>query len=128
MNKREIYKCPDCDDVLEVIGTGKCDCGAPACCGKEMILKDEKTKEGAGEKHLPVVEDKGGSVLVKVGSVEHPMDADHWIQVIEVITKSGIVMRKELNPGEKPEALFPVPAAEVEQAREFCNKHGLWAV
>ncbi|HPI04097.1 MAG TPA: desulfoferrodoxin family protein, partial [Candidatus Goldiibacteriota bacterium] len=75
----------------------------------------------------PVIESSGDGVLVKIGSVPHPMDADHWIQFIEVISTDGFVTRKDLNPGDKPEVFFQIPAAKVSQVREFCNKHGLWA-
>jgi superoxide reductase len=122
--KMGIYKCMKCGNVVEVVVQG----GAPlVCCGEEMKLMDEKNKEGAGEKHVPVVEAAGKGILVKVGSVPHPMDADHWIQFIEVLTKDGLVLRRDLNPGGKPEAVFPVEQASVAAVREFCNKHGLWS-
>ena len=119
----QIYKCLKCGNVVEVVVTGG---GELVCCGDPMKLMDEKTKEGAAEKHLPVIEASGSSTLVKVGSVPHPMDADHWIQFIELLTKDGTALRKSLNPGEKPEALFNVPVSNTAAARGFCNKHGLW--
>jgi superoxide reductase len=123
--KNEVYKCLKCGNVIEVIAGGP---GELVCCGEAMKLMDEKNKEGAGEKHLPVIEEKDGGVVVKVGSVPHPMDADHWIQMIEVITKAGAVCKVLLNPGDKPEAFFKVAKSDVASAREFCNKHGLWKV
>jgi superoxide reductase len=121
--KMGIYKCLKCGNVVEVLIEG----GSPIiCCGEEMKLMDEKTKEGAGEKHLPVIEASGSGILVKIGSVPHPMEADHWIQFIEVITKDGYVLRKDLSPGNKPEAIFNVAIGNVAMARELCNKHGLW--
>lgn len=92
-----------------------------------MKLMDEKNKDGAGEKHVPVIEASGDGVLVKIGSVPHPMEADHWIQFIEVISTDGFVTRKDLNPGDKPEVFFQIPVAKISVVREFCNKHGLWA-
>ncbi|MCX7726351.1 MAG: desulfoferrodoxin [Chitinispirillaceae bacterium] len=121
--KREIYKCFKCGNVVEVLIAGD---GDLICCGEKMKLMDEKTKEGAGEKHLPIVEEKDGGILVKVGAVPHPMDPDHWIQLIEILRKDGKVGRKDLNPGDKPEAFFEVAKSEVSSVREFCNKHGLW--
>jgi len=121
--KMEIYKCFICGNVVEVLEEGK---GDLVCCGENMKLMDEKTKDGAGEKHLPVVEKTGKGVMVKVGEVPHPMEADHWIQLIEVITKDNFILRKDLNPGDKPEAEFDVDEANIIQVREFCNKHGLW--
>jgi len=121
--KLEIYKCVKCGNVVEVLVAGG---GTLVCCGEDMKLLDEKNKEGAGEKHLPVIEPKDNGVLIKVGSVPHPMDADHWIQFIEVIRKDGKVGRRDLNPGDKPEAFFSIKPGEITAVRELCSKHGLW--
>ncbi|MCX8093462.1 MAG: desulfoferrodoxin [Candidatus Goldbacteria bacterium] len=123
--KSEIYKCMVCGNVVEVNVNGV---GTLVCCGQDMKLMDEKTKDGAGEKHLPVVEEVADGILVKVGSVPHPMDPDHWIQFIEVFTKDGYILRKGLNPGNKPEAFFNVSKSNINIVREFCNKHGLWSI
>ena len=100
--------------------------GTLVCCGENMKLLDEKSKEGATEKHLPVVEDMGNSFKVKVGTVAHPMDAEHWIQFIEVITKDGAIIRRDLSPGQVAEVIFPMPISMLGTVRAECNKHGLW--
>jgi superoxide reductase len=123
-NKLEIFKCMKCGNVVEVMVGGD---GELVCCGEPMKLLSEKNKEGAGEKHLPVIEVTGGGVMVKVGSVPHPMEADHWIQFIEVIRKDGKLGRKNLNPGDKPEVFFAIKPEEIASVRELCNKHGLWS-
>jgi superoxide reductase len=123
--KSGIYKCMVCGNVVEVAVNGQ---GTLVCCGQDMKLMDEKTKDGAGEKHLPVVEEVSGGILVKVGSVPHPMEQDHWIQFIEIFTKNGYIIRKDLKHGNKPEAVFNVRKSEVDIVREFCNKHGLWSI
>ncbi|MCX7820569.1 MAG: desulfoferrodoxin [Brevinematales bacterium] len=122
--KLGIYKCAMCGNVVEVFIEGD---GELVCCGQPMTLMDERNKDGAGEKHLPVVEQTANGILVKVGSVPHPMEPDHWIQFIEVITEDNYVLRKELHPGDKPEAEFKVSQSQIKLVREFCNKHGLWA-
>jgi len=122
--KREIYKCMECGNVVEVLVPGG---GELVCCGAPMKLMSEKNREGAGEKHLPVVEAKNGGVVVKVGSVPHPMESDHWIQFIEVLRKDGKIGRMDLKPGDKPEAFFSMKPEEIVNVREFCNKHGLWS-
>ena len=61
---------------------------------------------------------------MKVGSVAHPMDPDHYIEWIELLA-DGKAYREFLKPGGPPEAVFPV-VAETASAREFCNVHGLW--
>lgn len=94
------------------------------CCGRPMTLLQGNTTDGAKEKHVPVVETVEGGYRVTVGSVEHPMQADHYIEWIELVTEGG-VLRKELQPGDNPEAVFQTADACV-CAREYCNLHGLW--
>lgn len=82
------------------------------------------TTDGAHEKHVPVIEQQGDHVTVKVGSVEHPMLEAHYIQWILLETATGF-QKKDLKPGEKPEAEFAV-TEPVLAAYEYCNLHGLW--
>lgn len=89
--------------------------------GEEII---PNTVEAAFEKHIPVIEHAGDSVTVKVGSVAHPMMDVHWIQWIVLETATGY-QKKELNPGEAPQAEFAVTEPVV-AAYEYCNLHGLW--
>ncbi len=117
---REIYRCAVCGNVVEVLNPG----ATLSCCGQPMTLLDGKTTDGAAEKHVPVVERMTGGYRVTVGSVEHPMVEGHYIQWIELLTPTE-VLRKELKPGDKPEAIFKTDATEV-AAREYCNLHGLW--
>ncbi|MEH2941399.1 desulfoferrodoxin family protein [Lachnospiraceae bacterium KK002] len=88
-------------------------------------LKANST-DAAGEKHVPVVEKKGDTIVVKVGELEHPMLEAHHIMWIYLETDRGGMLRK-LTPGEKPEAEFVLPAGEKPVAAyEYCNLHGLW--
>jgi len=73
---------------------------------------------------VPVIEQKGSTVTVKVGSVEHPMEEKHYIEFIEIMTDAKIY-RQYLKPGEKPAAIFSIEG-NVAGAREYCNLHGLW--
>ena len=57
------------------------------CCGEEMKPLTPNTSDGAGEKHVPVVQVDGQTVTVTVGSVEHPMLEAHYIQWILLETK-----------------------------------------
>lgn len=117
------YRCMKCGQILEA-AVSRCD--GISCCGESMKKLTANTTDGAMEKHVPVVEQKGNSVKVSVGSAEHPMEADHWIQFIEIETSKG-VMRKNLNPGEKPAAEFTLTDETFVKAYEYCNKHGLWS-
>ncbi len=117
----EIYRCEHCGNIVEVIKGG----GAPLfCCGEEMALLQEQTADSSTEKHVPVIEKVNGGVVVKVGSVPHPMLDAHSIQWIEVLT-GGEIHRSFLSPGGASEAFFPVGADKL-VAREYCNLHGLW--
>jgi len=117
----QVYKCEICGNIVEVLHGGK---GQLVCCGKPMVLMKEGTVDAAKEKHVPVVEKVEGGVKVKVGSVPHPMEEKHYIEWIEVLV-DGKVYRQYLNPGDAPEAFFPVEGKDV-SAREYCNLHGLW--
>jgi superoxide reductase len=117
----EVYKCDTCGNIVEVLVGGA---GELVCCGKPMVRLVENTVDAAKEKHVPVIEKVPGGVKVSVGSVAHPMEEKHYIMWIEIIA-DGKAYRQFLNPGDAPEAIFNVEAAEV-IAREYCNLHGLW--
>ncbi len=118
---KQVYKCEVCGNIVEVLHNGG---GILTCCGQAMKLIEENTVDAASEKHVPVIEEIDGGVVVKVGSVEHPMLPEHYIQWIEVHTEDKIY-RKHLKPGQKPEATFKLDEKFV-MAREYCNLHGLW--
>lgn len=92
---REIYRCTVCGNVVEVVNPG----AMLSCCGQPMKLMKEITTDAAKEKHVPVIEPIEGGYRVKVGSVEHPMLPEHYIQWIELLTPTD-VLRHELQPGE----------------------------
>ena len=117
----EVYKCEACGNIVEVLHGGG---GELVCCGQPMERLVENTVDAAKEKHVPVIEKIGGGVKVKVGDVAHPMEAEQYIEWIEVIT-DGKTDRQFLNPGEAPEAEFKGTPENV-TAREYCNLHGLW--
>jgi superoxide reductase len=119
--KLEVYKCEICGNMVEVVHAAA---GRLVCCGKPMTLMAENTTDAATEKHVPVVEKVDGGIKAMVGSVAHPMADDHFIEWIEVIS-DGKAYRHFLDPGQTPEALFPIEGDQV-TAREYCNLHGLW--
>lgn len=122
MTKRlQVYKCEICGNIVEVLHTGQ---GELVCCGKPMKLFKENTVDAALEKHVPIIEKVGGGFNIKVGSVPHPMQDDHYIEWIEIIA-DGRAYRQFLKPADPPEAYFPIDAKEI-TAREYCNIHGLW--
>jgi superoxide reductase len=117
----EVYKCETCGNIVEVLDGGP---GELVCCGQPMEHFVENTVDAAKEKHVPVIEKAGDSLKVKVGSVPHPMEKEHYIQWVEVIA-DGKAYREFLEPGGAPEAAFNVKADKI-TAREYCNLHGLW--
>ncbi len=117
----EVYRCNVCGNIIEVLHGGK---GTLVCCGQDMELLVPKTADEGKEKHVPVITQNGDEVVVRVGSVAHPMLDKHYIEWIEIIA-DGASCRKFLAPGEEPQASFRVQAKSV-QAREYCNIHGLW--
>jgi len=117
----QIYKCGVCGNIVEVLHAGA---GELVCCNEPMKLQKENTVDAAKEKHVPVIEKVEGGIKVKVGSVAHPMTPEHWIEWVQLLA-DGQAYRRFLNPGDKPEAVFPIKASKV-SAREYCNLHGLW--
>ncbi|MEA3429963.1 MAG: desulfoferrodoxin [Nanoarchaeota archaeon] len=119
----EIYKCNICGNIVEVHHAGP---GQLVCCNQPMELLEAKTKDEGMEKHVPVIEIEGNKVTVKVGSVPHPMEEDHHIDLIEILGGGKVIASAKLYPGWKPEAVFHLESTEGITAREICNKHGLW--
>lgn len=118
---KQIYKCNICGNIVEVLHAGA---GELVCCSQPMELLSEKTEDVGREKHVPTITKSEKGILVKVGTVAHPMEESHYIEWIEIVA-SGKYCRKFLKPGDQPEAFFEIVAEKVE-AREYCNLHGLW--
>lgn len=117
----QIYRCPVCGNIVEVVHPAG---GILVCCGQPMELITENSKDASLEKHVPFIRKIDGGYQVTIGSIEHPMIPEHYIEWIELITEDR-VMRKYLQPGEKPIAVFLTDAQKI-TAREYCNVHGLW--
>jgi len=121
--KNEIYKCKHCGNIVEAVHTGA---GELVCCGEPMQQATENTQEEvATEKHIPVVEKNGDVLKITIGSVEHPMDEDHYIEWIEVIS-GPTVHRRYLKPGDEPKTNFICRQGQF-TVRAHCNLHGLWS-
>jgi superoxide reductase len=120
-NKKEIYKCEICGNIVEVLHEGA---GTLVCCGQPMKLLKENSIDASLEKHVPVLKKVEEGVEISVGSIEHPMTEEHYIDWIEIQTSQGC-FRKQHNTGDKPQALFETNE-EIIQIRAYCNLHGLW--
>lgn len=119
--KQQVYQCSVCGNMVEVVHASG---GELVCCGQPMDLLTENTTDAAQEKHVPVVESVEGGIKVKVGSVAHPMEDEHYIEWIEA-EADGQVYRRYLAAGDVPEAVFPLQGDQI-AVRAFCNLHGLW--
>ena len=121
--EQKFYICKHCGNIIAKVK----DSGVPVvCCGEPMAEIVPGTTDAAVEKHVPEYTVENGKVFVKVGSVEHPMVDNHFIQFIALRTKSGCQIKK-LHPGEAPKACFALlEDDEVVAVYEYCNLHGLW--
>jgi superoxide reductase len=119
---KEIYKCEVCGNIVEVLHVGQ---GELVCCGHPMVLQQEKSEDVGVEKHVPVLVQQEGKIIVNIGEEPHPMQEDHFIEWVEIILQNGKSCRIFLNPGDEPKAEF-VFNGKIVKIREYCNIHGLW--
>lgn len=119
----KFYRCAVCGQTIAIVKeTGS----RIVCCGRTMEEVRPGTADAAGEKHVPTVQNENGTVTVRVGTVEHPMPEEHYVEWIALQTKNGN-QRKCLSPGMKPEACFRIcETDEVLAAYAWCNLHSLW--
>ena len=117
------YRCETCGQIIAIVKKT----GVPVmCCGKPMKEIVPNSTDGAYEKHVPVLERDGGKVIVRIGSIDHPMTEAHYIEWVALKTKFGN-QRKALKPGEEPKVCFHVcEDDEIEACYAYCNLHGLF--
>ena len=123
MSKQKFYTCPICGNMIAKVK----DSGINVvCCGKPMQEIVPGTIEASKEKHIPEYTIENNVVRVVVGSIEHPMIEEHYIEWISIQTKFGN-QRKVLEPNQKPEVQFALcEGDELEVVYAYCNLHGLW--
>ncbi|MBI5680898.1 MAG: desulfoferrodoxin [Methanobacterium sp.] len=121
---KQVYRCNICGNIVEVMHAGG---GSLVCCGQLMELLEEKTEDTGFEKHVPVIEKTANGLKVKVGSIPHPMEENHFIEWIEVLVDNCAYI-KSLKPGDEPQAEFEIKIDDTSKisAREYCSIHGLW--
>lgn len=119
----EFYQCSHCGQIVAIVKKT----GVPLiCCGEKMQKLIPSSTDASVEKHVPVITVDGNKVTVTVGSVEHPMIEQHYIEWIVLQTKNGN-QRQMLSPGQSPKAVFAIlDEDEVLGAYAYCNLHGLW--
>ena len=120
----ELYKCEVCGNTVQVILEGF---GQLTCCGQPMLKMLPKTNdENFAEKHVPVFNEREAGLEIKVGSIPHPMENEHYIMFMEAISKDkNRMLLQYLYPNDEPKTVIR-DIQEVENALEVCNIHGLW--
>ncbi|MBO4938202.1 MAG: desulfoferrodoxin [Oscillospiraceae bacterium] len=121
--KQKFLICKHCGNIAAIIR----DKGVPVyCCGEQMQQLNPGTTEASGEKHIPVYRIEGNTVHVTVGSTEHPMTREHYIEWVCLETEHGI-QYAHLDPDDEPRAKFAIcDGDEVRSVYAFCNQHNLW--
>ena len=120
--KAKFYICRHCGNLAELVNNS----GVPmVCCGQKMEALIPNTTDAAGEKHLPVVTVEGDLVKISVGSVNHPMLAEHFIEWVYLETDRG-GHRKDLEVGKAPVVNFALADEKPVAVYAYCNLHGLW--
>ena len=119
----KFFKCKKCGQIVAIIKNS----GAKlVCCNEEMTEIIPSSVDASKEKHVPVIDVIGDLVNVSVGSVNHPMLEEHYIEWILLRTNFGN-QRKTLKPNDLPMASFKLlDGEEVIEAYAYCNLHGLW--
>jgi len=88
-----------------------------------MELMNANSTDASQEKHVPVCEKLEDEIVVKVGTVEHPMEKEHYIMWIAQVSDNQTT-RIRLFPEQAAEVRFKYIPKSIIYA--YCNKHGLW--
>ena len=115
----KFYECGICGNIIQYAKES----GIPVrCCGQKMNELIPGTSDGAAEKHIPAVKVEGDRVFVQIGSVEHPMTREHYIEWICLETEHGI-QYAHLDPDDKPKAKFAI----VRITNHRCHGMNTWS-
>lgn len=119
----KFYQCNTCNSIFTLVQKPT---ETLECCGKPLTELVPNSTEASLVKHIPVVEQYGDHVIVKVGAETHPMIKEHYIEWIVIETTSGYQL-KNLHPEEPPMAEFVLSKNEqLLTTYAYCNIHKLW--
>ncbi len=121
----KFYRCEICGNIaIKVVDSGV----DLVCCGQPMVELVADTTDASLEKHVPKVTQEGNHVHVNIGSIDHPMEPEHYIQFICLVKDAGY----EIHPliaGDAPATdFFLGEGEEPREVYEYCNIHGLWKI
>ena len=121
----KFYKCEHCGNIIAYVNNSGVNV---VCCGAPMTEIKSNTTDASVEKHVPVYTIENNILTVTVGSVEHPMTADHYIEWVAVTTTYGN-QRKMLMLNVNPSVSFALlEGEEINNIYAYCNLHGLWSI
>ncbi len=117
------YRCKHCGNIA----VKPYDSGVDlVCCGEPMERLVADTQDAALEKHVPAVTREGDVLHVNIGSVDHPMTPEHYIQFICLVADDDYTIH-QLTPEDAPHCEFVLREGQKPlRVYEFCNIHGLW--
>jgi len=122
MNKEiKFYICKHCGNIVTKLVDSKV---PVVCCGKNMDELIPNTVDASVEKHIPVIENNGSYIIVKIGSIDHPMTLEHHISWIVVVTEKGfqtVYLEKTVLP-----KITLTTSEKIYEVYAYCNLHGLW--
>lgn len=119
----KFYICKHCGQIITKLK----DTSVPIiCCGEIMSELTAGTTDAAVEKHVPVYTKNNNIVNVKIGSIDHPMTAEHYIEWVCLETQNSYQI-KYLKPEQNPEISFAISNDdEIISVYAYCNLHSLW--
>ena len=121
--RNQIFKCEADGQIVEVLHGSK---GEVSRRGSPIKPLKENSSNGAKEKHVPVIEKIAGGFKVTVGSVPHPMEERHYIELLGWASRSakvkGWFIEAFINKATRPKG-----AKHSERSERLCRDEGLSA-
>ena len=120
MQNLNLYKCMKCNTLIQQLDESNANI---ECCNTKMTKIEANTFEASTEKHIPIYELSNSEIIVTIGEIEHPMEKDHYIMWIALVSENRITKVK-LYPEQATTTRLPyIPKSTI---YAYCNKHGLW--
>ena len=116
MLRSGFYVCPVCGNVIYSLGAASI-----SCCGITLPTLEAEVPEEGGP-HAPAFALIEDDWLI---TLEHPMEKDHFISFIALVTMDAVTLRK-LYPEQA--ARVRIPASGGGWLYVCCNRHGLFRV
>lgn len=121
----KFFRCEHCGNIIAYVKDSRVNV---VCCGEPMKEIKANTTDASVEKHVPTYSIENNILTVTIGSVEHPMTADHYIEWVAINTTYGN-QRKMLMPNVSPTVQFALMDGEkINNIYAYCNLHGLWSI